>query len=371
MEQRLPVFILLIFLVGVLYAQDPIFSQYYTNKMYLNPALTGFEGGMTINTNYRNQWYRIDGRDAEFTTKSVGVDFDIPCQKSSFGLLYVDNIEGIGEFRRQRLGLSYAFRPRPQSGRLFDEFEWAIGIKTAYSWQSINWNRFIFSDQLDVFGPTGGLSGFTPPENQPGGYLDLGLGGYMMWKSREGNRLRVGAAASHVISPAILSVEDVLPLRLTVHGSYAFVIKSGSKRKFEVIPMFKLDMQQASEADTTRFRALFTSFWYRSVQYGVAFNVAQTPGVWGGIWYQSRHELFADPGSIPSKNNIGSLIAAAGVEFGDEGEGNSYRLGLSYDYNIHGNVFRGGGGTLELSFVMNFDNAQIIDCKRRSLPCPF
>ncbi|WP_343789462.1 type IX secretion system membrane protein PorP/SprF, partial [Wandonia haliotis] len=42
-------------------AQDPIFTQFYANPLYLNPALAGTHGCPRFALNYRNQWPAISG----------------------------------------------------------------------------------------------------------------------------------------------------------------------------------------------------------------------------------------------------------------------------------------------------------------------
>jgi len=37
-------------------AQDPTFTQFYANPVYLNPALAGSSGCPRIALNYRNEW---------------------------------------------------------------------------------------------------------------------------------------------------------------------------------------------------------------------------------------------------------------------------------------------------------------------------
>ena len=37
-------------------AQDPHFSQYYANPLYLNPAFAGVKKCPTVHMNYRNQY---------------------------------------------------------------------------------------------------------------------------------------------------------------------------------------------------------------------------------------------------------------------------------------------------------------------------
>ena len=41
---------------GALKAQDPQFSQFYANPLYLNPAFAGSERCPRLSLSYRNQW---------------------------------------------------------------------------------------------------------------------------------------------------------------------------------------------------------------------------------------------------------------------------------------------------------------------------
>ena len=42
-------------------AQDPAFTQFYANPIYLNPAFAGSHGCPRVNMNHRNQWPSISG----------------------------------------------------------------------------------------------------------------------------------------------------------------------------------------------------------------------------------------------------------------------------------------------------------------------
>jgi type IX secretion system PorP/SprF family membrane protein len=45
---------------GSLRAQQPVFSQFYSAGLYLNPALAGLEKDITLGMNYRSQWASVD-----------------------------------------------------------------------------------------------------------------------------------------------------------------------------------------------------------------------------------------------------------------------------------------------------------------------
>ena len=52
-------------------AQDPQFTQFYANPLYLNPAFAGSHGCPRFATNYRNEWPSLSGN---YVTYSVSYD---------------------------------------------------------------------------------------------------------------------------------------------------------------------------------------------------------------------------------------------------------------------------------------------------------
>jgi type IX secretion system PorP/SprF family membrane protein len=46
--------------LGSAMAQDPVFSQFYTSSLYLNPALSGLERDVVLGFNYRSQWSGVN-----------------------------------------------------------------------------------------------------------------------------------------------------------------------------------------------------------------------------------------------------------------------------------------------------------------------
>ena len=49
-----------LFAVQNVVAQDPVFSQFYTSSLYLNPALAGLEKDIVLGMNYRSQWAGVN-----------------------------------------------------------------------------------------------------------------------------------------------------------------------------------------------------------------------------------------------------------------------------------------------------------------------
>ncbi len=64
----------LFFMVGVnnkVIGQDPIFTQFYSNPIYLNPAFAGSRVCPRFALNYRNEWPNISGN---FITTAAAYD---------------------------------------------------------------------------------------------------------------------------------------------------------------------------------------------------------------------------------------------------------------------------------------------------------
>ena len=55
-------------------AQDPAFTQFYANPMYLNPAMAGSANCPRISLNHRNQWPNLRG---SFITNSISIDKNV------------------------------------------------------------------------------------------------------------------------------------------------------------------------------------------------------------------------------------------------------------------------------------------------------
>ena len=76
--------ILSLFLTNDLFAQDPEFTQFYANPLYLNPAFAGTAHCPRLSLNYRNQWPGISG---SFITTSASYDQHVDALSGGVGLL--------------------------------------------------------------------------------------------------------------------------------------------------------------------------------------------------------------------------------------------------------------------------------------------
>src|ERR1700761_772165 len=67
-------------------AQDPQFTQFYANPLYLNPAFAGTARCPRIAMNYRNQWPNL-GQGASYVTYSASYDMHVNALAGGIGVL--------------------------------------------------------------------------------------------------------------------------------------------------------------------------------------------------------------------------------------------------------------------------------------------
>ena len=89
-------------------AQDPAFSQFYANPLYLNPAFAGAapKGAPRTNLNYRDQWPGI-GR--TFVTTSVSYDKHVDKVGGGLGVLVLNDRSGDGNIQLNTASLIYSY----------------------------------------------------------------------------------------------------------------------------------------------------------------------------------------------------------------------------------------------------------------------
>src|SRR5512145_3274188 len=88
------------------FPQDPQFSQFYSNYLYLAPTFAGLTEKNRIAFNYRNQWPQIQHG---YQTYAVSFDKFIEKFSSGLGVLAYQDVAGTGRMRTTSLGLQYSF----------------------------------------------------------------------------------------------------------------------------------------------------------------------------------------------------------------------------------------------------------------------
>lgn len=153
---------------SMLYAQDPCFSQYFLNPIYMNPAHTGSMKVPRFGVQYRNQWPAFN---KAYTTYFASFDTYLPKNKSGIGLLAWQDVQADGIYTQS--SIKFIYSKEIQLNRRWTMYG---SISAGAQTNELNFNRLIFSDGLDVihgqYLPTGELL----PENAHNVFPDFGAG---------------------------------------------------------------------------------------------------------------------------------------------------------------------------------------------------
>ena len=91
MKRIIYLFILSFIIFQDSFGQDPTFSQFYANKLYLSPSFAGATEEYRFAMNYRNQWPAVPG---VFHTYSISFEKAMPNFNSGIGVLATYDVAG-------------------------------------------------------------------------------------------------------------------------------------------------------------------------------------------------------------------------------------------------------------------------------------
>jgi type IX secretion system PorP/SprF family membrane protein len=329
-------------------AQDPSFSQFYANRIYLNPAFAGAQEGISINAAYRNQWHLPHG---PLWTGAVSVDVQEECLGSGLSFDVFMDQEGEGALQTSGVGFTYAyvlaFKGRGSSRRIFQDANVHIGFRSSMVQKSIDWSRLIFSDQIDPINGIVQPSGAIPIRDN---YLfpdfDFGLVYRQEFKhpiyKRTPIRSSLGVSVHHIFRPIESLYQDLskLPRRYTIHGGVHIPFAPnrstvrGRNDKFFIVPNFRMEFQDQNR--------LFSYGLYIQTPYAVYF----------GLFHQNQR---LEP-VLP--DDVKSMVATIGFDMNNSPSiQNSF--GFSYDFN-YGGFDNRGGGVFEFTYRIQFKQSNVL-----------
>jgi type IX secretion system PorP/SprF family membrane protein len=328
MIRRIALFVLFAasFLLVDLYAQDPEFSQFYANPLYLNPALAGVTVCPKVNANYRNQW---PGIGKAFITYNASYDQYVNFLHGGVGVEVLADRAGSGNLNTTIISLMYAYK-----FNLSSHLQASGALKVGYYQRHLNWGNLQFEDMIDP------LNGFVQPtsEKQPDnlsvGAVDFSTGVFISYD----DLFYGGIAVDHLTQPKVGFYADnntKLDMKYTVHvGSVISLRKNGSAdedREFSLSPNILFQQQ----------------FQFHQLNIGLYLTV--DPFI-GGLWFRHNFE------------NADAIIPMLGIHY------KNLRVGYSYDYTIS-KLRTASGGAHEVSASWQFPCPE----KRRhirAIKCP-
>jgi type IX secretion system PorP/SprF family membrane protein len=324
-------------------AQDPQFSQFYANPLYINPALAGSGENARVMLNWRKQWPSLD---VAYTTYSISGDLPISRQNMGLGLLYTSDAVTSSNFRSQDLGLQYAYNLQ-----LNNQSNLRFGLQGALVSREFQFSNLIFGDQLQNYLQTGAIDPTMEafPRDQKR-YINVSSG--LFWYSE---KYWLGLSAHNMTRPRqdILDISTSrIPVRYTLQVGAKFPIVKGENYRDQ----YRAGYRERSFSPTLLYRHQGS---FDQLDIGAYFTLE--PIVFG-FWYRG----------IPLKEykigigNNESLIGLVGMQMGN------LSFGYSYDFTISKLGYQTGGAH-EISLRLNIAPQQRIGTtkkKYKSLPCP-
>lgn len=295
------------------FAQDPQFSQFYANPLFLNPALAGATQCGRVNLNYRNQW---PGLSNAYATYNVSYDQSLPGINSGFGILVMSDQQGDGALSRNSASAFYSYKLRVSEPITIN-----FGVKATYYQEHLNWDKLTFADQINS--ATGEITGPTS-ENPPSSFnistIDFSAGALMSYY----DMFFVGVAVDHLTEPQMSYYNDPnskMYMKITTHGSVNINLSQGMLGSYNeddiMLQPSILYMQQG------KFHQLNAGLYVNKYPFVV------------GAYY--RHNF----------QNPDAAIVLIGLTF------SNFRVGYSYDYTMS-NVGGTAGGAHEVSLAWDF-----------------
>lgn len=158
-------------------SQDAFFYEQNQIRGFLNPALTGINGSLSFTIMGKEQYINTIG---DFLSAGISIEQSWPCTKVDAGIFHVYDREGTGLLTTNHTGLNFVYTVPFEISSTLNNVR--IGTKVQYTNKTIDWDRLIFSDQIDpkynltdAFGIPN-QSDFIPPDWSSSSRLTVGLG---------------------------------------------------------------------------------------------------------------------------------------------------------------------------------------------------
>ena len=303
-------------------AQDPHFSQFYANPLYLNPAFSGVAKCPKVHLNYRNQYPTL----GVYQTFSASYDQYFDGIRGGLGFLVLRDEAADGTLSLTEASAMYSYHLKVNR-----KFSILAGFQATFRQRALDNTGLTFPDQIEPF------YGFVRPtaevlENTTNQHLDLTFGflGYT-------ERFYFGGVVSHLTEPneAFLT-ESKLPRKYTFHAGATIPL---GKRRLYNTTQNMLIPHVVYQQQSTAFQ----------LTAGLSFNRGP---ITGGL--ALRH----------GNANPDALVLIVGFA----PDNIPWTIGYSYDYTIS-NLTNALGGAHEISLSYRFPCPQKRK-RREAIKCP-
>lgn len=323
------------------FGQDPAFSLFNINQLYLNPAFAGGTGEISAGVNARAQWTSVPSR---FQTNMAYVTGGCPNWNLGLGLRLYDDTEGEGYMRNTNAAALVAIHLPGRFGRGLDalrnkKFIWSFGMQFAVGQRRLDWEDLVFSDQLDPYlGMYVNQSQVNPQNETSNMVFDVGMGTRFRFSfGKRGSHVSLGVAAFHVNKPveSFFNMETRLLPRYTAYFYTHFQTSKYTNNPHYLSIGWVMDHQQVLQTNTL------------NLNYDVMTNLML------GMAYRKKYILVFD-------DDFDSFILSFMYSLGP------LTLGYSYDFTLPNLGIENTAGTHEIGLIYRFKDSYL--CRGRSRP---
>ncbi|MFA8450716.1 MAG: type IX secretion system membrane protein PorP/SprF [Bacteroidales bacterium] len=299
-----------------IFAQDPGFSQFYSNPLYLNPAFAGSVECGRLVFNYRNQWPEISNG---FVTYSASYDQNLESINSGFGLSFMSDDAGQGVFRKTFINGFYAYQVQ-----LSNSLSLRMGLGATYLQRKLDASKLVFMDMYDPankFGPSTKQTNEDFSQYSDVGVVDFSFGAVFANE----DKFFGGFAVHHLAEPSVQMINvdgsAKLPRKYSVHGGLNMNLSGGGLGNIydqDLVLQPNILYQQQGDFKQLNFGAYLSQSF-------LAF----------GSWFRWNF------------NNPDALVLLVGVKH------KGLRFGYSYDLTLS-KLGAKSGGAHEISLAADF-----------------
>ena len=304
--------------------QDPQFTQFYANKLYLSPSFAGATKQHRIGTIYRKQWLGIANG---YETYAVSYDHYFDAFNSGLGLIAVKDAAGSASMGFLDVGISYSY-----DFQVNDYWHVRPGVGFYYYQYGFDFYKLIFKDQINFSG-TSPVSIEDPPYDERVGAFDAATSVLVY-----SDKFWSGLTVDHLMMPnqSFWAGNARVPLEFSLYGGMQIVRKGKLLRPIdETVSVAYMYKHQKDKKQLD-----LGLYWFKM------------PMVLG-FWYRGIPLVNSDRGD--------ALAILAGFKM------QNFSVGYSYDFTIS-NLINSSKGAHEISLVYEFQTTR--KKKIHAIPCP-
>lgn len=300
-------------------AQDPEFSQFYANPLYLNPAFAGTVRCPRVSLVHRNQWPGISGT---YVTSVASYDQHVESISGGLGFMFSSD-NAANTLKTNRFSAIYSYQVKVSR-----KFSVRLGAEATFFQKSLDWTKLQFGDMVD---PRRGFVYQSADQqvgngNVSGVDFSAGILGFS-------DIFFFGFAAHHLTQPeeSVIAGASPLPMKYTAHAGAVIPMAGGASKYTE---------NDVSISPNIMYRQQGT---FQQLNMGI---YVKKSALVGGVWYRNKD----------------SFIVLVGIQT------DAVKIGYSYDVTVS-KLSTATAGAHEVTLGINFK------CKPkrrtfRTLSCP-